>query len=100
MKTKNNNEPSLTVREFSTRAGVTPDYVRHLIRDKKIKALKWGDRWSIKLSELDKFSRRRFPRVTNEHNTKRAVKNKRKEEQLNLFLKVTDKRKKKNGSNK
>ncbi len=51
-----------TTTEAAEIIGFHPDYVRRLILDGKIKAERLGRNWIIKLSDITKIKRQRFPR--------------------------------------
>lgn len=48
--------------------GVTPDHIRKLIRDGKIKAEKVGNVWFIDSRSLSTIKRQRFPRENDDGN--------------------------------
>ena len=52
----------LTSAEAATLLGFTPDHVRNLINQGKIKAEKIGRNWIIEKKNVTKVQRQRFPR--------------------------------------
>jgi len=56
-----NREQFFTTNEAANVVGVSPDHIRRLISQGKIKAEKLGNCWLIKTKDL-KIKRQRFPR--------------------------------------
>ena len=49
------NEKLLSVEEVAERLGVTPDTIRHYIRTHQLTAIRIGNKYRIKESELNRF---------------------------------------------
>lgn len=58
---KKSKESYLTSAEVAEIIGVTRDYVRHMIHQKKIKAKKFGYMWLFRLEDIKHIKRQRFP---------------------------------------
>jgi len=57
-----NNGFYFTTKEAASILNFSPDHMRRLILQNKIKAEKVGNNWLIKKSDLDKFKRTRLPK--------------------------------------
>ena len=56
------NDKLLSVEEVATQLGVTPDSVRHWIRDKQLTAIRLGNKYKIRESDLERFLKERETR--------------------------------------
>jgi len=52
-----------TVTEAAEIIGFHPDYVRRLILEGKVKAQKLGKNWFLRMFDIAKVKRQRFPRI-------------------------------------
>lgn len=50
----------LTSAQAAEKLGVTPDYIRRLIMDGKIKAVKFGNSWTMTAKDISHIKRKRL----------------------------------------
>ena len=55
------NKRLLRSEEFATLIGFHPETVRRLIREQRIRAIKFGDEWRIKPEEVDRIMQNGLP---------------------------------------
>jgi excisionase family DNA binding protein len=63
----------LTSAEAAELVGVTPDYIRRLIMDKKLKATRLGRNWLVKRHHVQKITRQRFPKTKEKVDNERVT---------------------------
>ena len=52
----------ITSKQAAEKLGFTPDYIRRLCVDGKIKGEKYGNTWVINANELKRIKRQRYPK--------------------------------------
>lgn len=67
MRTSKNNE-LLTSAQAAKLLGFTPDYIRRLIMEGKLEAIKPGHDWLVTMKAISKIKRQRFPKKKEEGN--------------------------------
>jgi excisionase family DNA binding protein len=46
----------VTTTEAGEQTGLTPDYIRRLIRSRKVEGRKWGNSWMVSRASVEKYA--------------------------------------------